>query len=211
MVDLSGKEGLEIVFDFDHTLFSTKKWVRALIRKFKDLGVPEEVFSRTFYACKDGPGYRSEAQIGLIKKELPEVDEDLLREVVTTHTRLAKECLYPDVLPFLKRAKGKVRMHILTLNGEDVWGRIRGCEIEGFFEKIMVVQNPNKLPVLEKMVNPLGRAVFVEDNPKALEDAKKALPGLTTIRIDRGEGGYSGKPSGEGIDVDIKSFDELEI
>jgi FMN phosphatase YigB (HAD superfamily) len=205
----SGKD-FKIIFDFDNTLFSAKKWVKAIIADFKKAGVPEEIYSRTFYASKDEIGYRPEVQFKLIKKELPGVDISKLEEIFERQTKETKKYLYPDVLPFLEKAGKTTKLYLITYGHRDVQeAKLEGCGIKPFFEKIMIVETPDKVSAMRQIIEGNERAVFVEDSPKALIEAKSAFPNIVTVRINRGEGGYAGESNGAAVDYEVDSLDTV--
>lgn len=197
---------MKIIFDFDNTLFSAKKFVENLIEEFKKIGVDEKLFSETFQESKDELGYNPERQFELISKE--GIDRKELEGRFEKVIRRAREFLYPDVLPTLENLKKENELILLTYGNENIQRRkIDNTGIATYFTKIIITSKVEKVSEIRKLE---GKLIFVEDNPNALIEVKKSIPNVITVRINREEGKYASQESGKGIDYEIRSLQELE-
>ncbi|MFC1663857.1 HAD family hydrolase [Patescibacteria group bacterium] len=209
---------MKIVFDFDHTLFSTRKFYQALVNSFGALGVKESLFQKTFKKSKGkSQDYKPYRQFKLIVKEKPELNPKKLEKLFKKAFSRSKHFLYSDVLPFFKKKKGSLDFILLSY-GEDWFQRekIKTSKIEKYFKKIIITQDIDKVKPLKKILQDKEKIVFIDDNPKALyeikktNDKKKSNPEIITIRMNRGEGRYAKSPNNSKIDFSIKSLKELE-
>ncbi|TSC78324.1 MAG: hypothetical protein G01um101429_850 [Parcubacteria group bacterium Gr01-1014_29] len=121
----------------------------------------------------------------------------------------AKEFLYHDVIAFLQTAQGDHLLSILTF-GDDRFQRMKvaGTGISWYFQNIVVTQDIQKAVDAEVLACGAS-ALFVDDNPRALEAVKTRLPHITTVRMRRGHGRYTDEPSGGGVDHEITDLNEL--
>jgi len=202
---------MKIIFDFDHTLFSAKKLFENLKEEFKKAGVSEKLFFETFQKSKGNFGYIHRKQFELITKENPELNLIKLEETFKKVINRADKFLYPDVLPVLINLKKENELILLSY-GEKEFQRekIDNSKITHYFNKIVVTQEINKISELRKILKKKENAVFVEDNPRALVEAKKYFPDLVTVRINRNEGKYIKEPNNEKIDFVIENLDEIK-
>ena len=86
------KSKLKIVFDFDHTLFSTTSFFHALRKEFKKLGVDEDLYYQTWQKTKKSEGYYiPEKHFELICQIKPEIKtKDLERSLVKVLKQITK-------------------------------------------------------------------------------------------------------------------------
>lgn len=203
---------MKIFFDFDHTLFSTKKFYQAFQKAFEKLGIDEKLFQETYNKSKGREKiYNPEKQFKLILKIKPEIN---LKRLEKTFKKILNQTflfLYPDTVAVLKKLKKNNDLIILSYS--KAWfqrKKIKESKIEDFFKKIFITQDANKDSVFKKNLRKKEKAIFVEDNPTALLKNKNNFPNLITVRINRGEGRYTGDSDNSKIDFSIKNLKELE-
>jgi len=202
---------ITVVFDFDHTLFSTKSFYRVLKENFKKLGVEEELFNKSFEESKGkGRDYKPKRQFRLIHKAKPKIK---IKDLQVCFKRILKEAprfLYKDVTCFLKKWQNKINLILLSY-GEERFQRVKICssKIEKYFEKIIVTKDINKTKPFKKIFKKHEKIVVIEDNPNALLEIKKNYPYAITVRINRGEGKYKDLLTDKRIDFSIKNLKEF--
>lgn len=200
----------KVIFDFDHTLFSAKKLVEFLKKDFEKIGVPENIFLETYPKAKDSLGYRPKVHFKLLKEKIPKLKLSELEKIYREHIKKAEDCLYPDVLPFLKKIHRDSKLYLVTTGRISIQKpKIGVCGISNFFDKIIITKSTNKVSGLKKIIGKNSVAVFVEDNPEALRLAKEGFPKLVTVRIKRGEGKYSNLEDSS-TNYSVSSLDEVE-
>jgi len=203
---------MKIIFDFDHTLFSAKKFYETLKYSFLELKVGEKLFQKTYQESKsEGKNYKPSRQFELIIKEKPEI---FLRELEESFRKVlgqSKQFLYPDVLPFLKKIKKDFELVIVSYGEEEFQrNKIRKSKITNYFKKVFLSKNVNKISIFKKILNDDEKIIFVDDSPVALFEIKKNFPKTITVRIKRGEGRYSKEKNNKKIDFSVKNLRELE-
>ena len=215
---------VKIIFDFDHTLFSAKKFYEALKVSFLKLGVEEKLFQKTYEKSKgkeevyndevDISGnacYKPFKQFKLIINKKPKIFLEKLKESFQKTLNKASEFLYPDVLKFLGDKKNKFNFVLLSYGeGEFQRKKVKKSKIGKFFKEIIITKDVSKTKPFRKLVQGNEKIIFVEDNPKALFEVKRKFPKVTAVRINRGEGRYSKEPGNKNIDFSIKNLKELE-
>ncbi len=202
---------MKIIFDFDYTLFSTKKLFDSLREEFKGSGVSDKLFSETFQKSKGPIGYNPENQSKLIIEEKPELNLKKLKRVFKKIISRADQFVYPDVLPVLRNLKKENELILLSY-GEKKFQKekIENSKIIKYFNKIIITQDINKVSDLKKILKEKEVGLFVEDAPNTLYEAKKVFPNLITVRIKREEGKYIKEPDNKNIDFVIRDLDGLK-
>jgi N-acetylglucosamine kinase-like BadF-type ATPase/FMN phosphatase YigB (HAD superfamily) len=202
---------MKLIFDFDHTLFSTKKLYSAFKEAFLKLGVEENLFWETFEKSKGrGRDYKPERQFKLIQKSRPEIKIGKLKKSFEKILKTAPRFLYNDVSAFLKKWSKEADLILLSY-GEDNFQKLKieNSGIKKYFKKIIVTKDIDKTKPFKKLFSENKKIVFVEDNPQALLKTKASFPQIMTVRINRGEGKYCQKPNHRRIDFSIKNLKEL--
>ena len=203
--------GMKIIFDFDYTLLDTNKLREAIIEVFSRHGVSRDEFSKTLEESRvGGRDWKPTRQFEILK-ENSVYKVGVIKKEFETLLQSTDKFLYKDVAPFIE----EMRNHNFSLvtYGEDSFQRMKtdGCSLfKKHFDKIVITQNLYK----DKEVAELSAAepaIFVEDNPTALEATKKHAPHIKTVRINRGGGRYSQDPSGDGVDHEIKNLSEIKM
>lgn len=203
---------MKIIFDFDHTLFSTKKLYSALVKSFKEIGISKELFQKTFKRSKSKRGlYNKGKHFDLIIKNKPGINHEILQEKWEKALNKSDRFLYTDVLPVLEKFKNEYNLYILSHGMEDVQkDKIEKSKIKKFFKKIYITKDINKASALKKFLKKTEKAIFIDDNQEALSEIKKKFPNIITVRINRGVGKYKNYPNNPEIDFSIKNLRELE-
>ncbi len=202
---------MKIIFDFDYTLFSTKKLFENLKEEFKGSGVSDKLFSETFQKSKGAFGYNSENQFKLIIEEKPELNLKKLKIAFKKIINRADQFVYPDVLPVLRNLEKENELILLSY-GEKKFQKekIENSKILSYFNKIIITQDINKVSDLKKILKEKEVGLFVEDAPNTLYEAKKVFPNLITVRIKREEGKYIKEPDNKNIDFVIRDLEGLK-
>lgn len=203
---------MKIIFDFDNTLFSTKRFYYVLVESFKEIGISEELFRETFKESEGGGDlYNKEKHFDLIVKNKPGINYELLRKKWEEALNRSDRFLYIDTLSFLGKFKKEHDLYILSYGMENVQrGKIEKSKIKHFFKKVYITKDVSKTSALNKFLGKTEKAVFVDDNPEALSKIKKEFPKIITVRISRREGKYKNYPDNPEIDFPVKSLKELE-
>ena len=205
---------MKLIFDFDHTLFSTRKLYFALKEAFRKIGVGESLFQETLEKSRrkgKGRVYKPNKQFKLIIKAKPEISLKKLERAFKKVLSKAPKFLYKDTAQFLRKWQRKSNLILLSYGEEKFQkDKIKASKIRRFFKRIIITQDINKLKSSKKIFQNKGKAIFVEDNPQVLSKIKKIFPNVIMIRINRGEGKYAKEPNNPQIDFSINNLKELE-
>lgn len=199
---------MNIVFDFDNTLFHEEPFVAKIRADFGVCGVSQDVYNATAKEAYEGDVWRQFKHMEMVAKRCG-IPMGKLEHALDTIISRAYIFLYPDVPAFLESTHVKHTLSLLTF-GDDTFQRMKvgGAGIVRFFQDIIVTQNIQKDTDVH-LLSKGAPALFVEDNPRALEAVKAYASHITTVRMRRGHGKYADKPSEKGIDFEITSLNQL--
>jgi len=204
---------MKIIFDFDHTLFSSKKFYQALQKAFGKFDIDKKLFQETYENSKiKKRSYDSDKQIQLIVKVKPEIEKSDLKKQYEKILRKAPQYLYSDTVWFLRKWEKKANLVLLSYGEEKFQGdKIKDSRIEKYFQKnVKITGDIYKIKPFKKLFQKKEKLIFIEDNPTALSKTKKNFPNVIAIRINRGEGKYREEPDIPKIDFSIKNLKELD-
>jgi len=203
---------MKIIFDFDHTLFSTKEFYNALKRVFMGLGIDEKLFQESYQKSKEtNKFYRPLKQFKLIIKQKPEIKETDLIKKFNRVLRNAPQFLYEDTLPFLKKWQKKSDLVLLSY-GEERFQKqkIRASGIQKYFKKIIITRDVKKSKPFKRIFKNLEKIIFIEDDLQTLSRTKKVFKSVITVGINRRERKYSQISDNKNINFSIKNLKELK-
>ena|SRR3989344_1130036 len=199
---------MKLIFDFDNTLFYEDPFAVQIRTGFAVCGVPEDIYQATRKEAFEGEVWRQFRHMERMAAQSC-IPIEHLEHALDRIIRRAHIFLYPDVAPFLQQTYNTHPMSLLTFGDSKFQCmKIEGAGISGFFQDIIVTENIRK-DTDAHMLSKGEPALFVEDNPHALEAVKAHAPHIITVRMRRGHGKYADKPSGNGVDYEITSLNEL--
>lgn len=203
---------MKLIFDFDHTLFRSTKLLEAMGDFYKAQGVGPEMFYKTYEISRMGArDWKPEIQLALLANE-GNFNIDVCRQGLWEIVRECGKFLYEDTIPVLGALEGEHQLFLVS-HGEDSFqnAKVTASGIGKFFKEVIITGDITKVAALSNIVDGEGKnAVFVEDNPLALVESKKAFPWLTTVRINRGEGRYAKEPDDSSFNFVIRNLFELQ-
>ena len=200
---------MKIILDFDNTLFHEEPFARNMRERFQEYGISDDIYDKSVLEARDGEVW---LQFRLMKllAERSSVPFSHLKQALDAAISRAKEFLYPDVIAFLQTVQADHQVSILTF-GDDKFQRMKvaGAGISWYLQNVVVTQDIQKVADAEALA--LGEAaLFIDDNPRALEAVKNRALHITTVRMRRGHGKYTNAPSGRGVDYEIQNLNELQ-
>lgn len=156
------KESLQLILDFDNTLFDTKQFFADASQVVCELAdIPVEQWYQTyksFYITESGLShYDFYAHLGILALSATTVENAII-EYIT-----GKDYLYDDVRPFLNSLPPHTEAIVLTY-GEDRFQRFK-YKISGLEMPIFTVLEP-KGPWLARKFGP-QKGVMIDDRPVA--------------------------------------------
>lgn len=203
---------MKLIFDFDYTLFRANKLREAIQDFYHTCGVMHEVIQTTLETSRMGGwDWKPEVQLALLSQESG-IDSGACRQGFNEIVRDCGKFLYDDVLPVLRELQNRHELYIIS-HGEDSFqnAKVNASGIGDFFQAVIITGDVTKVDPLSKIIDNEGKnSVFIEDNPLALVESKKAFPRLTTVRINRGEGRYAEKLDDSSFNFVIRDLFELQ-
>lgn len=203
---------MKIIFDFDYTLFDTRKFKLSFQKAFEKLGADKELFFQTYKNSKIEGIYNPQIHFKLIKQAKPDISIRKLEKALNDVLKETSKFLYPDTLSFLEKWQGKVDLFLLS-SGQDRFQRkkIENSSIQGFFKEVFTSQEIiNKASFLKNISGIGEKTFFIDDRPEALSKIKQSFPKIITVRMSRRGGKYITEPASPQIDFLIKTLKELE-
>lgn len=177
---------LEVILDFDYTIFDAKRFRLGLGLSLVNFGVSHKIFHQTYSQAvekKQGQySYSLQRHINLIKNhhpDLPRVPAILALKNVIRHSN---KFIYKDTLAFLKALKKKGFKIILVTHGNPNFQRqkLEYSGLKKYFSKV-ILSPEIKAVTLKRIESKFGRAFFVSDHITELVQIKRNLPKLIPI------------------------------
>lgn len=203
---------MRLIFDFDYTLFRTRKLYQAIEEFYLSQGIPSEVFVATIEASRgNGRDWKPDVQLHLLA-ESHSLNVEVCKEGIHGAIQRSTDFFYEDSIPCLRALRKDHQLFLVTY-GEDSFqnAKIESANISQFFDKTIITQDIAKVSALRTIISDKGEdAMFIEDNPLALIESKKAFPNLRTVRINRGEGRYAKEPDDPSFNFVIENLFQLQ-
>ncbi len=176
--------------DFDHTLFNTDQFFHVDVRNaFLCLGIDAAAWEQS-YAAVWPSGYLLEKHVEEVHrrsgKRLP---LEQMKCVLQSSFSDLRRYLFPDVLPFLRRAKrSRARLCLLSF-GHEQWQRYKllACDLDGYFDDVFfTAAEGGKAKLVELRAKEMAQTVVVVDNnPDELDLMKDLAPQVQTYCMSR--------------------------
>lgn len=176
--------------DFDGTLFDTISFRKSVLPFLEQTGVSVAEWHAAYEAIREGNYSLSKHIAEMNRKRGGQLvpasfEADFYRTFADV-----KQFVYPDVVPFLERAKREGAQLFLLTWGDSKWQgfKVRASGLAPFFEAIHFT------PALGEKGKPLGqecsrrvygRIIAVDDTKEELDGIKKAQPRAITYLISR--------------------------
>lgn len=200
-----------IVFDFDHTLFSTTQFKSETANNLLGIGIPLKIIQETEQGAKINGCYLGfKKQVGLIKKALPN-NHILLSELLNAFELVMENSnrfIYPDVRSTLRILLRRNYHLILLSSGERHSQRrkINNSGIAKYFQRIIVSSQLEKTKSFAGIFRKRSQMFYVEDSLIAIKEIKKKFPSVITIRVCRQDGAYSQQKESFLADFSVNDF-----
>jgi FMN phosphatase YigB (HAD superfamily) len=176
--------------DFDHTIFDTDGFFHVDVRNsFLRLGIDATDWEHS-YAAVWPTGYELEKHVEEVSRRCGRrwPLEEMKRILQNSFSDL-RRYLFPDVLPFLRRAKSNgARLHLLSFGSRE-WQRykILAADVSPYFHDVFFTATEGgKAQLVEQQGRSAARRVVVVDNnPGELDLIKDLAPEVRTYCMNR--------------------------
>lgn len=175
--------------DFDHTLFHTDQFFHVDVRNaFLDLGIDAADWEQS-YAAVWPTGYLLEKHVEEVyRRSGKQLPLEQMKSVLRRSFSDLRRYLFPDVLPFLRRAKKSGVLLCLLSFGHEQWQRYKllACDLDGYFDDVFFTANAGgKAKLVERAKEMAQTAVAVDNDPHELDLIKDLAPQVRTYCIRR--------------------------
>jgi len=180
------KDNLELILDFDYTLFDARRFRLALAHSLKKLGVPTKVFLQLYpLAVSKQNGHYSYdyyKHVMLISRKYPKLSQPKARKLMEVIVRSSYKYLYSETVNFLRFFKKNNFKLILVTHGNPSFQKkkLEYSGINHFFSSV-VLSPAAKVVTLKRIKKNFGKAFFVSDHINELLQIKHHLPKLIPI------------------------------
>ncbi len=176
--------------DFDHTIFNTDEFFHVDVRNsFLRLGIDATDWEHS-YAAVWPAGYALEKHVEEVSRRSGRrwPLEEMKRVLQNSFSDL-RRYLFPDVLPFLRKAQKRgVRLYLLSF-GSQQWQRYKvlAAEVSPYFNDVFFTATEGgKAQLIEQRARGVARTVVVVDNnPTELDLIKDLAPEVRTYCMNR--------------------------
>lgn len=165
---------MKAIFDFDDVLFSTKDFKEILFSGMEKFGISKKQLSDFYLVSTEEFNNPKSFYASFVSKNKINVSEHELDEVVGALFVGLDKLLNQELIKVIKEL-GVENCFIVSMgNNEFQMNKIKGCNIEGFFNEIHIV-GEEKNSVIEKLMNKFNNDyfVFIDNNLENIENAKK--------------------------------------
>ena len=202
---------MKLIFDFDHTLFDTSRFLAALSENFAALGISESTFYKALTAAYNAERMFIPSRFLYALTENQNSSYKLFEKQLISFCGSLNKYVYLDAIPFLQTVQQSHHTPVLLTFGHEQFQRmkIEGAGLVPYFERVIVTDNIAKDEEVEKLSGG-KQTIFVDDNPVALAAVKRYAPHIVTVRMRRSDGEHTNEPSGQGVDYEIQNLNELQ-
>lgn len=177
---------LAIVFDWDDLILNTEVVKNRIGDSLAKRGAPRELVLQTAAIAKDAKGYHPLIHGRMIVDQIGDVAgsaKDIAQIILGHHAAGAKKLLFADAVRTVQAAhKAGVPLYVLSAGHPITQNlKINGSGLSHLFQKIHLVKitgmdsaGSTKAKVLSGIVRRHGKAIFLDDRPKTIEEVRRA-------------------------------------
>ena len=201
---------MKIVLDFDDTILNTGDWTNELIKVFLKEGFSREEYEVNYEKSKEEKGdFDAELMIKLFI-QIKKIDSEKIKKEIENVINRSRDYLYEDFFDFAK-SFDKKDLTLVSVGLEEIqMAKIKNTGIVSFFNKISIPLK-HKSDEIELIVKkyPGEKIFFIDDKAKQIDEAKKRLPQIIAIKIERPTGRHI-LPKSELADHIVKNLGEAK-
>lgn len=201
---------MKIILDFDDTIFSTYAFIEEKIKIFNKEGFSREEYFINYEKVKKEKGYFDVDLIIDLFYKNKKFDKKRIKNEIQTVIINSKIFIYQDFFDFAK-SFDKKDLALVSVGLKEIQvGKIKNTGIVSFFNKVSIPLK-YKSDEIELIVKkyPLEKIFFIDDKAKQIDEAKKRLPGIVAIKMERSTGRHILLKS-ELADYVVKNLDEAK-
>lgn len=200
----------KIFFDFDGTIFDTKKLKVDLFEVFRRAGFSDEDINNTYKAAGLDYNYSPAKQLSLLGK-VRSFDETATQKRLQKLYENAPACVFTDVPRFFKNVdRKKYELILFTLGDKEFQAaKVEHSKIVPYFDSVHYTSQ-QKWEAIGELIKPGEKFIFVDDRGDAVFEMSKRFKGAFALEINRfATPSDPMEPLKDFHNITIKDFDQL--
>lgn len=181
-----------IIFDFDDTLFKTRKLKDSIFRKMESFGISTEIINKTYEICKKRFKYYTPSNHVFIINEMDglNISEDQTEEINEIDFSFHK---IEEIHNVLFQLSKKHHLVLLTIGDKDFQKlKIYNSGISSHFHEIHIISEKKEDFISSQDFN--GDVYFINDKESENEIIRKMFPHINVIDFNINKGSLDRLP-----------------
>ncbi len=178
----------DVYVDFDHTLLDTDDvFFGELYDEVVKIGCSDEQWLR-MYETLGAHGLTSRALAELAPIGMPDNTKRAVAAIMRDRLEDLSPFVFPDVLPFLNRVRTLGGRAVVVTRGERAWQeqKVVASGLSPYLHGILTIDcGYGKSNAIACILSAGRRAIFVDNNPRELQEVGKELPDVEIYAINR--------------------------
>lgn len=200
---------MKIILDFDDTILNTGLLMKELVGIFTRAGLSEKDYYENYRRTKEIKGDFDLDLILNLSSETIDLDKKKIKNEIAILFDGMEIFVYRDFFDFCKNFSRENMILLSTGEKDFQMNKIKGSKVIPYFSEVIVIsrEKSEKLKVISKKY-PGEDMIFVDDKAREIDRAKKLLPGLITLKMERPDGRHI-LPKSEFADFTVKDFHDV--
>lgn len=197
---------MKVVLDFDDTIFNTGAFIEEKIKIFNKLGFSREEYFVNYDKILALKGYfDSDSMIDLFLKS-KKFDKKRVKSEVEAVIKRSKIFIYEDFFDFTADFDRKDLILVSVGSKAVQMGKIDNSDVIPFFSKVKIAEKYKSDEIVSVYKKHQSEKVFfIDDKAMQIDEAKKRLPKIVAIKMER-PGGKHILPKSELADYIVKDL-----
>lgn len=201
---------MKIILDFDDAIFDTGGFNREIANIFIKSGFSEDDYERNYQRSMDSKSNFDADFIIELFAEIKQTNKGKIKSKIEAVIKGSKKFVYDDFYDFAK-SFNKKDLTLVSAGLKEIQAmKIANAGIVSFFNKISIPKKYKSDEIkLIAQKYPAENIFFIDDKAKQIDEAKKRLPRITAIKMERASGRHI-LPKSELADYAVKNFAQVK-
>jgi len=181
---------MKIVLDFDDMIFNTHGLMWEFVKVFQKEGFNEDQFWQIYKQCKKRVGDFDEDLFIDLAYELKDFNREKVNKKINSIIAKDNVFVYSDFFDFVLDYK-KEELILLSFGTTKFQkNKIENSGISKYFNEVIITSRnkADDMSCIKKKYN--KNIIFIDDKAEAIDDVKKRLPNVVTMKMERPQGGH---------------------
>jgi FMN phosphatase YigB (HAD superfamily) len=201
---------MKLILDFDDTIFDTGSWMEEIINIFIGEGFTREEYFVNYERSKKEKGdFDIDSMIGFFG-EKKGIDKKKIKSKIDALIKNSKKFVYEDFFDFVRGFEKKDLILVSVGLKEIQMGKIENSGIVPFLSRVSIPKKykSDEIDLVSKKY-PSEKIFFIDDKAKQIDEAKRRLPQIVAIKMERPTGRHVALKS-ELADFTVKNLSEAK-